>query len=100
TTTVQASADLSVATTASPNPVPAGAPFTYDVTVSNAGPSTSGTVSYTDTLPAGVAFGGAAGAGWTCNAAGQVVTCSHAGIASGGQAPLVIDATAPGSTGS
>ena len=32
----------------------------------------------TDTLPAGLTYNSASGTGWTCSAAGQVVTCTHA----------------------
>jgi uncharacterized repeat protein (TIGR01451 family) len=99
TTTVQESADLSVAETASPDPVPAGAPLAYNVKVASAGPNPSGAVTYTDTLPSGAAFVGATGAGWTCSASGQHVTCTHAGLASGEQAPLTLSVAAPSSTG-
>jgi hypothetical protein len=43
-------------------------------------------VTVTTTLPAGLAFSSAGGTGWTCGAAGQVVTCSNG------------SALAPGST--
>jgi uncharacterized repeat protein (TIGR01451 family) len=36
------------------------------------------TVTVTDTLPAGFSFVSAAGTGWSCGAAGQLVTCTHA----------------------
>jgi uncharacterized repeat protein (TIGR01451 family) len=35
-------------------------------------------VTIKDTLPAGLTFNSAAGTGWTCSAAAQVVTCTHA----------------------
>ncbi|HEX3062678.1 MAG TPA: DUF11 domain-containing protein [Usitatibacter sp.] len=44
----------------------------------------SGTITVTDTLPTGLTFVSAAGATWSCSAAGQVVTCtSGAAIAAG-----------------
>lgn len=36
------------------------------------------TVTVTDTLPAGFTYVSGTGTGWTCNAAGQVVTCTRA----------------------
>ncbi len=50
----------------------------YTLTVRNAGTlATSGPIVVTDTLPAGLTFVSAAGAGWSCNASGQTVTCSY-----------------------
>lgn len=55
-TTVTGSADLSIAKTDSPDPVKAGKPVTYTISVTNAGPSTAFDVRITDTLPAGTTF--------------------------------------------
>ena len=55
-TTVGGSADLSITKVASPDPVVAGNPLTYTLTVTNAGPSTAFDVKITDTLPAGTTF--------------------------------------------
>ena len=54
----------------------------YTVTVGNSGSAaTSGTITVTDTLPAGLTYVSAAGTGWSCGAASQVVTCtSNAGV--------------------
>jgi uncharacterized repeat protein (TIGR01451 family) len=74
TTTVAASADLSVVKTG-PATATAGDPSGYDytLTVTNNGPSSqTGGFSVSDTLPSGVSFGSGAG----CIAAGQLVTCS------------------------
>jgi len=57
-TTVTASADLSVTKTDYPDPVVAGTQFTYEVIVSNGGPSKAIDVTLTDTLPAGVQYQG------------------------------------------
>jgi uncharacterized repeat protein (TIGR01451 family) len=83
TTTVAASADLSVTKTDSPDPVTAGNQITYTVTVTNAGPSNATSVTLTDTLPAGttLAFLAAPGA-WVCPLpplSGPVV-CTHASL--------------------
>ncbi|MGB8328076.1 MAG: DUF11 domain-containing protein, partial [Steroidobacteraceae bacterium] len=63
----------------------------YTLTISNTGSgSTSGTVSVSDTLPAGLAPVSAAGSGWACSVAGQTVTCSTSSvIASAGTAPAI-----------
>ena len=52
--TIVGSANLSITKTDSPDPVLAGAPLAYTITVSNAGPSTAHGVTVVDTLPAGV----------------------------------------------
>ncbi|MCC6317393.1 MAG: DUF11 domain-containing protein, partial [Gemmatimonadaceae bacterium] len=41
---------------------------------------TTGPTTVTDLLPAGLAFVSATGPGWSCSAAGQQVTCTHAGV--------------------
>jgi uncharacterized repeat protein (TIGR01451 family) len=50
---------------------------TYTLTVVNTGSaSASGTISVTDTLPAGLSFVSASAAGWDCSAAGPSVACT------------------------
>ncbi len=52
----------------------------YTITVTNVGlASTIGTITVTDTLPAGLTFISGTGPGWTCSAFGQTVTCTHPG---------------------
>ena len=54
-----------------------GTTGTYTLSVNNTGNGpTSGTLTYTDTLPAGLTYVSAAGTGWSCSAAGQAVTCT------------------------
>jgi trimeric autotransporter adhesin len=55
-------------------------------------------VTVTDTLPAGMSFASASGAGWSCGAASQVVTCTHGpSIAIGGALPdLVLNVNVAG----
>jgi uncharacterized repeat protein (TIGR01451 family) len=59
-----------------------GSNGTYTLRVSNAtgvalDPEVN-TVTITDTLPAGLTFVSGVGTGWSCSAAAQVVTCTHA----------------------
>jgi uncharacterized repeat protein (TIGR01451 family) len=60
----------------------AGTTGQFAITVSNSNAALTeredNTVTVTDTLPAGLTFNSAAGTGWNCSAAGQVVTCQHA----------------------
>ena len=98
-TTVLPAADLSIANTASGNPVNAGSPLSFVLNVSNAGPdATSGTITVTNTVPSGVTGATGAGTGWTCGAqSGSTITCtSTTSIPSSSAAtPLAISMTAP-----
>ncbi|MEA2414523.1 MAG: hypothetical protein QOI58_1180 [Thermoanaerobaculia bacterium] len=99
-TPVVPSANLSITNTASGNPVNAGSPLSFAITVSNSGPdATSGTVTVTNTFPSGVTAFTFSGAGWTCGAlSGGTATCTTGtSIANGGSAPtLTLSMTAPG----
>ncbi|MEG0973285.1 MAG: hypothetical protein RSF42_01135, partial [Comamonas sp.] len=58
--------------------------YTMKASRSGGGMLPSGAISITDTLPAGITYGAATtaaiNAGWSCNAAGQVLTCNFAGV--------------------
>ncbi|HEY1017147.1 MAG TPA: hypothetical protein VGE07_30815 [Herpetosiphonaceae bacterium] len=89
TTTVSTLADLGVTLADAPDPVIAGRPLTYTVTVINNGPSFAVSPSWTDTLPAETTFQSiSAPAGWSCTpppvGSGGAVTCTAAtlGLAS------------------
>ncbi|MGI8610384.1 MAG: hypothetical protein ACR2MY_14370, partial [Candidatus Dormibacteria bacterium] len=89
-TTVNPSADVSIAKSHAGN-FTVGVNGTYSLLVSNAGPSPSGTLTVSDTLPAGLTFVSGSGAGWACSAAGQVVTCtSGAGLATGTNSTITL----------
>lgn len=83
-------ADLQMAKTHAGDAV-AGQQISYDLAVHNAGPSRSpGPITVVDNLPAGMTYASFSGAGWSCSAAGQTVTCTNAGsIAAGGDAPTL-----------
>ena len=89
-----AGADLGVTKTDSADPVPVGVPFTYSITVTNAGPNPATGVQVSDTLPGGVTFNSATPSQGTCAApAAGVVNCDLGTIASGAGATVVISVT-------
>src|SRR5439155_29531 len=64
---------------------------TYTLTVSNVGAGpTSGTVTVTDTLPAGLTATGLAGSGWTCTLATLTCTRSDALAAGASYPPITL----------
>ncbi len=103
--TVTRSADLSVAKTPATQSAVAGSEVTWNVAVSNAGPSTADSTVALDTLPTGMTFVSATGpSGVTCSETGGVVSCSL-GILAPGAPPVVVvvkatlaASTPPGST--
>ncbi|NPA90626.1 MAG: DUF11 domain-containing protein, partial [Chloroflexi bacterium] len=86
-TTVQASADLGIEITDTPDPVNAGDPLTYTLTVSNTGPSDAETITVTLELPSDVTYDGASGDGWTCSESGGTVTCTRPNVPAGTTVP-------------
>ncbi|OZB73753.1 MAG: hypothetical protein B7X37_07800 [Halothiobacillus sp. 14-55-98] len=56
TSQVTVVADITVAKSATPSPVNAGAPLTYVATITNKGPSSAQAVTMTDTLPSNASF--------------------------------------------
>ena len=72
-----------------------GEPIEYILTVKNNGPDNAGTVTVTDTLPAGIVPTAASGGGWgNCNISGQTVSCTRSALNTGVTAPaMIIDAT-------
>ena len=92
--------DLSITKADDVDPALSGGTVTYTIETFNAGPDSSTGVTVTDTLPAGLSFVSAAGSGWTCGAAGQVVTCTRTAHAAGAFRPFTVVAavTATGGT--
>jgi uncharacterized repeat protein (TIGR01451 family) len=94
-TTVNASADLSITKTGSPNPVVVGHNLTYTITVNNAGPSGAQNVVVTDTLPSGVTFVSTGGCAGDPNG---VPTCNLGTITAGGSKQYTVTVTVKKST--
>jgi uncharacterized repeat protein (TIGR01451 family) len=68
---------LSIVKTSSTSTIYQNTPFDYNFTVTNTGSSaTSGTVTVSDVLPAGLQYVSYSGIGWSCSALGQTVTCT------------------------
>ncbi|MEJ7783554.1 MAG: SBBP repeat-containing protein [Solirubrobacteraceae bacterium] len=84
-------ADLSLAMTATPDPVTTGEPLTYVLSVRNLGPEAAG-ARLRDVLPAGVQFVSASPG---CAEAAGIVTCQLAALASGatGQVQIIVRPT-------
>ncbi|RLT40927.1 MAG: DUF11 domain-containing protein [Chloroflexi bacterium] len=87
--------DLQVAQTA-PRHVATGAPATFVVTVTNAGPAAATSVMLTDTLPANSLYQGSRISQGSCNQALGVLACSVGDMAVGAQITLEVDISAPG----
>ena len=85
------SPNLSVTKSATPTTFTAAGSGAYSITVTNSGNApTSGTITVTDTLDANLTYVSASGSGWTCNPAGQVVTCnSTTAVAAAAAAPVI-----------
>lgn len=98
-TIVSYSSDLNISASG-PASVATSSPLTYSITVGNAGPSDAANTTVSVTLPAGMAYNGVAGAGWTCNVAGQAVACKQATVVAATIAPpLSILTTTPAAAG-
>ncbi len=91
-TDVTDQADIAVVKTATGTPV-AGAPITYELTVTNSGPSLARDVVLTDTLPPQLDAATAVATGPGCSIADAVVTCSVGEIAAGDAVIVTITAT-------
>ena len=85
-----AEADLAITKTGSPNPVDAGKPLVYTLTVVNNGPSTGTGVAVTDTLPAGVAYASSTASQGSASDSGNVVTVNMGTLADGATATVTI----------
>ncbi len=82
-------ADLGVTLTAAPNPVTMGQVLTYNLNVSNSGPSTATGIVLSDVLPTGVTLVSAQPTQGSCNGT-TTISCSLGTLAVGGNASVVI----------
>jgi uncharacterized repeat protein (TIGR01451 family) len=89
-------ANLSVSQTRSPNPAAAGKDVMFTMTVANAGPAATGSVTLQDVLQSDAAFVWASAA---CSHASGTVTCNFGSLASGAsvQAKVVVRPSVAGS---
>ena len=88
-------ADVSVTKSDSQDPVAAGAPLTYSLTVSNAGPSDAADVMLVETLPSGVTFGASSGC---LNDPNGVPLCDLGSIAAGTSRQVTVTVTVHAAT--
>jgi uncharacterized repeat protein (TIGR01451 family) len=97
TDTLTPQADLSLTIGDSPDPVAPGAVLTYTIRITNVGPSTSPSMTVTDTLSGQVAFGSASAG---CTHLSGTVTCALGTLAPAAFADVTIQVTvAPSATG-
>ena len=92
-TTVNGLVDLELVKSDSPDPVAVGADLTYTFVVTNKGPSRAPSVTLTDALPAGVAFGSAEGNRGSCSESSSTVTCSLGDLGKDANASVTIIVT-------
>jgi uncharacterized repeat protein (TIGR01451 family) len=91
-------ADLSVAMTATPITTPVGGPLTYNLSVSNAGPSPASNTVLTLTLPSSIVYQGSIASQGTVSQLGSVLTFSLGTVPIQGSATISVTAvpTTPG----
>ncbi len=89
TTTVETEADLSL-TKSAPGTVKAGEQLSYQIQVTNHGPSIAANVVLTDDLPTGVTFNTATPGSPTCTHTGSTVTCNLGSLDSGSSRTVTI----------
>ena len=85
-TTIAGTPDLTLTKSHSGNFTQGQTGASYTIAVTNSGTgSTSGAVTVSDTLPAGLTPTAAAGTGWTCSGSGQNVSCTRSDALAAGQ---------------
>ena len=82
--------DLSVTSTASPDPVMLGGSWTHSIQVKNVGPATATGVTLTDPVPSGLAFVSADSDRGTCELSAGVITCALGDLSSGATANVTV----------
>ncbi|MBV9595139.1 MAG: hypothetical protein JO147_15240 [Actinobacteria bacterium] len=84
--------DAGVTTTAGPAGAAAGRPALLSSTVTNGGPD-SGTLTFVDQVPGGLAINSAVAGDGTCSTSGQTVTCTISGLTAGQSVPVDVVVT-------
>lgn len=87
-------ADLALSMEDAAGPVYTGAPITYTLVLSNAGPDTAPLVVLTDTLPAGMNFVAASASQGDCTSGAGSVVCRLGTLAPGSSASVTLVVTA------
>lgn len=95
--TVISVANLGITATDSPDPVPAGQPLLYHITITNQGPSTANAVTLTAHVPTGLVVGSTLPEVGTCSGASPVA-CQLGSLASGASVSTDISGI-PGTAG-
>ena len=98
-TTVNASADLAITKTATPNPVVLGNNVTFTITLTNNGPSTATSVTTTDTLPANISFVSATLSQGTCTLPPAATLVCNIGTVNPGASVTATVVVTPTATG-
>lgn len=99
TASIRGNSDLAVQLNAVSSVV-AGSSFTLDLVTSNLGPDVASNVTATATISPGFSVGVVSGgAGWSCLASGQSVSCQRATMASGSSTAASLTLSAPGTAG-
>ncbi|PUA79781.1 DUF11 domain-containing protein [Nocardioides currus] len=98
TAPITTSADLAITKTATPRPVIDGAVATYEIVVTNNGPSVARAVSVVDPVPAALTYLGSTSSQGTCTASGTPtqVTCAVGDLPVGASATVTVQARTPG----
>ncbi len=96
-TLINGSVDLAITKVDSIDPVAAGGPLSYTITVTNNGPSTATGVVVSDTLPNSLTFGSGSSTVGTVTNVGNAVTASIPTLASGASAIITVNTTVSGS---
>jgi uncharacterized repeat protein (TIGR01451 family) len=96
--TVANSADLSIGQSALPDTVCGGAPVTFTINVSNAGPTGATSVSVSDTIPSGSTLVSATGSGWDCTGT-STITCTRPSLAMGAAPAITVTVDTPLASG-
>ncbi|MFO1494452.1 MAG: autotransporter domain-containing protein [Lysobacterales bacterium] len=96
---VRSSADLSVLLNGAGSVV-AGQSITLDLVASNAGPDDAANVTAAATIAAGFVFGTVSGgAGWSCTAAAQTISCTRPSLPTGSSTAASFSVVAPAGAG-